>query len=120
VTDAFPEPSSKILKFTLPSDFTPGTNLARPVLAFIVNFRLREGSVGVWVNPEFPLKQSQRQQTLSWQNPPRIDTGLWEVLSGAAFKPGAENQVVFAIQDAEKGTVAFRDVVLWFQRGSGA
>jgi hypothetical protein len=119
VTDAFPESSQKVLTFTLPSDFTAGTNFARPVLAYIVKFTSSEGSVGVWVNPELPLKESQREQTLTWSNPKQADSGLWEVINGTKFKPGAENTVVFAIQDAEKGTVTFRDVVLWFQRGSG-
>jgi hypothetical protein len=119
VTDAFPEPSQQVLTFNLPADFAPGTSSGRPVLAFIVNFRSSEGSVGIWVNPDFPLKQSQREQTLTWQSPPKMDSGLWEVINGPKFKAG-ENKIVFAIQEAEKGTVSFRDIVLWFQRGTGA
>jgi len=120
LTDAFPQPSEKVLTFTLPADFAPGTSSGRPVLAFIVHFKSDAGSVGVWVNPDFPLKQSQREQTLTWSNPVHADSGLWEVIQGPKFKAGAENKIVFAIQDAEKGTVTFRDVVLWFQRGTGA
>ena len=119
LTDDFPQPGEKVFTVNLPSDFAPGTSSGRPVLSYVVNFRSNEGSMGVWVNPDLPLKQSQRVETLTWQNPPHFDQGLWNVIDGTRFKAG-ENKIVFALQDADKGTVRFRDVVLWFQRGTGA
>lgn len=109
----------KILKFTLPNDFTVGTNFARPILAFIINYRSDEGSVGIWVNTGFPLLSTTREQTLSWHNANHTDSGLWEAVQGTKFKAGKENQIIFGLQSGDKGHVRFRDVVLWYQRGSG-
>jgi hypothetical protein len=109
----------KILNFTLPSDFTVGTNFGKPVLAFIVNPRTDDARVGLWVNPEGPnlqLLSSTQEQELSWSNPPHIDQALWEAVSGTKFESGAENTIVFKAWD---GRVKLRDIVLWYQRGPG-
>lgn len=118
-TDAL-KPSQQSFKVKLPSDFAPGVSSGRPVLSFIANFRSSEGTLGVWANPDHPLLESQRVQTLSWDGTTRSDTGLWVVIDGTKFKAGEDNEIVFGFQSANHGTVRFRDVVLWFQRGTGA
>ena len=109
-------PSTRILEFNLPSNFIVGTNRARPILSYVHNFISNNGSVGVWINPQFPLLQSQRDHLLTWNNPPHMDVGLWEAIQGTRFQAGQENRIVFAMQEANSGRVRFRDVVLWIQR----
>lgn len=107
----------KILTFDLPSDFTVGTNLAKPLLAYIINFVSDDGAVGIWINPEFPLRQTTRDHNLTWNNAHHADSGLWEAILGTKLKAGAQNKIVFNL---DSGRVRFRDVVLWYQRGTGA
>lgn len=107
----------KILRFTPPPDFTVGTNLARPLLAYIVNPKSDTVVVRIWVNPDgLELTQSTAQESLSWHNAPRIDQALWDAIDGTKFEKGKENTVVFKAVD---GRVSLRDIVLWYQRGSG-
>jgi hypothetical protein len=88
-------PNHKRLSLNLPADFTVGTNLARPVLKYIINFRSNTGNVGIWVNPSFPLLQSQRVDTLTWNAGMRgFDHALWTIISGTRFKKGSSNEVV--------------------------
>lgn len=109
-------PDEKILTFNLPNDFTVGTHLAKPLLAFIVNFRSDDGGCGIWVNPEFPLLASARSETLSWNNATHLDSGLWIAITGTKFKTGSDNRIVFAMQPGDSGHIRFLNVVLWFQR----
>jgi len=110
----------KVLSFTLPDNLTVGTNVGKPLVAFIINPRSDSVRVGMWVNPEGPnlqLLQSTQEQELSWSNPPHMDQALWEAVSGTKFETGKENTLVFKTWN---GRVSVRDVVLWFQRGAGA
>jgi len=111
-------PDSQQLTFNLPADFTVGLNRARPLLAFIVRFLSDDGSCGIWVNPQFPLKQTTRVHTLTWKGSNHFDAGLWEAIDGTIFNAGKENRVIFAMQEGDKGIVRFRDIVLWYQRGA--
>jgi hypothetical protein len=109
----------KVLNFTLPADFTVGTNFGRPLVAFIMNPRSDNVRVGMWVNPEGPnlqLLSSTQEQELTWSNAPRIDQALWEAVDGTKFEVGQANTIVFKVWD---GRVMVRDIVLWYQRGAG-
>jgi hypothetical protein len=41
----------KVLTFTLPANFTVGVNFGKPLLAYIINPRSDDATVGIWVNP---------------------------------------------------------------------
>ena len=105
------------LDFSLPANFTIGTRRALPLLAFIVNPVSDDVELGFWVNPSDPnLIQTQREQLLTWPNGPHIDQGLWEGINGQKFNEGQANSIFFRVL---RGRVRLRDVVLWYQRGSG-
>ena len=110
----------KILNFTLPADFTVGTNFGKPLVAFIINPSSDDARVGMWVNPEGPnlqLLSSTQEQELTFSNASHHDRALWEAVSGTRFEAGQENTIVFKVWD---GRVVLRDIVLWYQRGSGS
>ncbi|WP_299785528.1 hypothetical protein [uncultured Marivita sp.] len=108
---------AKNLDFTLPNNFTVGVNLAKPVLAFIINPKSRKSEVGGWVNPTVsPFLSSEQVISLSWNTDNHADYGLWEAIDGRQFKAGESNQISFKSWD---GQVVIRDVILWFQRGAG-
>lgn len=110
----------KKLTFNLPNNFTVGTKYGKPILAYIINPRSDKVRVGIWVNPEPAqnpqLKQSTMNESLSWTNLPHVDYSLWDAHSGTKFNVGKENTIFFKTWD---GHIRVRDVVLWYQRGSG-
>jgi hypothetical protein len=111
---------TKKLTFDLPADFTVGTNLAKPILAFLINPRSDSAQVGVWVNPEGPnvqLTQSTQEMALSWSKADHFDQAQWAPVHGTKFNKGGENQIWFK---AWKGHLRVLNVILWYQRGSGA
>lgn len=106
--------NSKSGQFELPSDFTVGTNRAKPVLTYIINCRSDSARVhGSVNNPQ--LLQSQSDIQLTFNNPPHFDFGLWEAISGTKFESGETNTWHF--QTVGSGSrVVIRDVILWYQR----
>jgi hypothetical protein len=101
--------------FTLPSDFTVGTNRAKPVLTFIINCKSSSATVhGSVNNPQLLQSKSDIQLTYT-NNKVHLDIGLWEAISGTKFKPGQANTWHFrTVGSASK--VVIRDIILWYQR----
>jgi hypothetical protein len=109
----------KRLDFDLTQNFTVGTFRAKPILAFIIRPGSGNVAVGGWVNPEGPnvqLLQSTQDIALSWNTSVHVDYALWEAIDGEKFNQGGANTVFFKAWD---GSVRIRDVILWYQRGSG-
>lgn len=109
----------KRLDFDLPNDFTVGTFRGKPILAFLINPVSHNVRVGGWVNPEGPnlqLLQSTQEISLHWNGDFHFDQALWEAIDGRRFNKGGNNSIFFKAWD---GRVRIRDVVLWYQRGSG-
>jgi hypothetical protein len=112
--------SERGFEFSLDADFTAGTALARPLVAFIVN-PLSDGArmeVVVASDPggtEGFFQKLDVVSTLGFGGDPAGDRGLWEAFSGTLLTPGARNAVTFR---ALEGRLRLRDVVLWHQRAA--
>jgi hypothetical protein len=106
------------LHFTLPGDFVAGTRVARPILAYILRYESEEGEAHVWINPPSGegWVRDNADHTLTWSGGRSGDQGLWESIQGDKLDTRRENLIIFGVT---KGRARFRDVVLWFQRGSG-
>jgi hypothetical protein len=112
------------LDFELESDYTKGTNFARPILAYIMR-PSGDTSVNVYVNPTTPSNVPpgtnilDHHDALFWANWSggsfQVDQASWEAIDGRLFRPGS-NSIYFRVM---KGKIRLRDVVLWFQRGTG-
>ncbi|MFQ1702421.1 hypothetical protein ACJ5NV_17690 [Loktanella agnita] len=106
-----------MIDFDLPRNFTVGVRFGKPVLAYIINPQSRSSKVGGWVNPVAdPFVSSEQVISLNWTTDNHSDYGLWEAVDGRKFKAGESNRIVFK---AWEGKVIVRDIILWFQRGSG-
>ena len=108
--------------FSLDSDFTAGTRLAKPILAFIVKPLSANAKMSVVVGSdpggsEGFLQKSRTVSQLIFDGGASHDHGLWESFSGELLTPGARNVVSFI---ATEGRLRVRDVVLWHQREAGA
>lgn len=111
------------LSFDLPPQYTIGTNYARPLLAFILRPSGGRTSINTYINPSavgvppggLILDHNEPDFFIAWTDGPRIDQALWEAVDGRKFKRN-NNDVYFRVME---GGVRLRDVVLWFQRGTG-
>ena len=110
--------------FKLPDDYRRGTDVARPLLAYIVKASGKT-SVGVYVNPSgrtnvppgtsvFDLTDATFWNTWSGGGP-QFDRALWDAIDGRLLNAGSNNTIYFRVVE---GNIHLRDVVLWFQRGT--
>ncbi|WP_257666401.1 hypothetical protein [Parapedobacter tibetensis] len=99
--------------FELPSDYVKGTNVAKPILQFIVRGILDDDyffQIG-FNDPQQLQSKSEVRYKFKDVSKSRIFT-MHEAIDGSKLKPG-KNRVYFRIIE---GKVGFSDVVLWFQR----
>ena len=108
--------------FSLEGDFTAGTRLAKPILAFIVKPLSANAKMNVVVGSdpggsEGFLQKSRTVSQIVFNGASSHDQGLWEAFSGELLTPRAKNVVSFI---ATEGRLRVRDVVLWHQRAASA
>lgn len=98
------ENQDHFLEFTMPNNLVHGTDLAKPILAFIVR-PVEETQVGIRVN---------HTDILSETYAPSVRRAFWEPFSGKLLGTGdSNNQIRFHL---DSGRVRFSEVVLWYQR----
>lgn len=102
-----PNNDTHVINFNMPADFVSGTNLAKPILAFIVR-PVVESSVQI-------TQGLDAGNILTTTFQPSSRRGLWEPFSGSMLFPGAANELWFELLNGV-GRVRFSKVVLWYQR----
>jgi len=103
---------SKVFEFDLPNDFVQGTNLAKPILAYIINPLSGEVTHQAGFND---LQMLQSQSEVRFTHDARVERSLWEAVNGNKLNPGQRNTCYFMTVGAGS-RARFRDVILWFQR----
>ena len=109
-----PGNSQEIFQFNLPNDYVAGTNLAKPILQFMVRGNLDDDyifQIG-FNDPQMLQSKSEVRYTFSDVAQSRIFS-MHEAINGSKLNPG-NNTVYF--RRIGTGKVGFSDVVLWFQR----
>ena len=99
--------------FQLPNDYVKGTNVAKPILQFVVRGNLDDDYTYQIGFNDPQMLQSKSSVRYESHNAPKSRTcTLHEAIDGNKLNPGT-NRVYFRINS---GKVGFSDVVLWFQR----
>jgi hypothetical protein len=113
--DGTHEHSSRILEFTLPEDYTPGTGIAKPVLMFRVD-ATETKTLWIHVNDQtITPRASNAEVTLEVTN--QGHRTVHELINGDRFRKGPGNKIVInATPDSVRGKLYISDVVLMFQR----
>lgn len=106
--DAATNDNEKTLNFSVPLDFTHGTGVSRPILAFKVA-PIQDCLIKFWLNfREIAIFDLDRSHT----------RGMWEAFSAeTAFPDGSSfsNPVPLRIM-VTSGKARLEDVVIWYQR----
>lgn len=113
--ELMPGNSEDFFDFNLPSDYVAGTNLAKPILQFMVRGNLDDDYTFQIGFNDPQMLQSQSEVRYSFSNVPQNRIfSMHEAIDGSKLNPGA-NRIYFR-KIGVNVKVGFSDVILWFQR----